>query len=185
MLQEYVTPFPLALVASVHVACLVASAAVFRTKTFELSGWRVVGPGGTHWFCFFGSWAFATLISWVWLFVGSARHDAVTQMRYALVLILAFGISSAWSGFYIAQLRRSALRWRGTAIQWRDRGKDVVQDMGDFDAFRRALSGLIHLRFRDGKILKLDLYSRNAEDLAVALRERVGIDIEFGPSASS
>ena len=178
MLQDYVTPLPLALVAAVHLACLAAAAAVLRAPARRFQSWHVIGPSGTHWFCFLGCWAFATLISWVWLFVGSARHDAEAQMRYALLLIYAFGIGGAWSGFYIAQLYRMALRWRGTTIRWRKRGADVVQDMADFDAFRRALSGALHLRFRDGTILKLDLYSRNAEDLAAAISERVRLDLE-------
>ena len=79
-----------------------------------------------HWFCFFGSWSFASLITWVWLFVGSARRDAAVQMQYALLLIGGFGISAAWSGFYIARLRRTALRWRGSTIRWCDRGSDVA-----------------------------------------------------------
>lgn len=37
--------------------------------------------------------------------------------------------------------------------------------MVDFDAFRCAFSGALHFRFRDGAILKLDTYARNAEDL--------------------
>lgn len=172
-------PLPLALVAAVHAACLVASAAVLRAAPADFPGWRVIGPGGTHWFCFVGCWAFATLITWVWLFVGSARHDAEVQMRYALLLIFAFGAGAMWSGFYIAGLRRTALRWHGTTIRWDKRGGDVVvQDMADFDTFRHALSGLFHLRFRDGTILKLDLHSRNAEDFAAALSERSGLDIE-------
>ena len=178
MLQDHVTPLPLALVAAVHVACLVASVTVLRAQPSRVPGWRVVGPSSMHWFAFLGCWALAALISWVWLFVGSARHDAEVQMRYALWLIVAFGAGAAWSGFYIAQLRRMALRWRGTAIQWRERGRDVVQDMGDFDAFRRALSGALHLRFRDGAILKLDLYSRNAEDFMAAMSERSGLATE-------
>ena len=178
MLQDYVTPLPLALVVAVHLACVVASFTVLRTEPFRSAGWKVVGPSGMHWFCFLGCWAFAALISWVWLFVGSARHDAEIQMRYALLLIVVFGTGAAWSGFYIAHLRRMALRWRGTVIQWRERGRDVVQDMRDFDAFRRALSGALHLRFRDGAILKLDLYSRNAEDLMVAMSERSDLALE-------
>jgi hypothetical protein len=151
---------------------------VLRAPSSRLPGWRVVGPGGTHWFCFLGCWAFAALISWVWLFVGSARRDAAVQMGYALLLILAFGICAAGSGFYIARLRRALLSWRGTTIHWRERGKDVVQNMTDFDAFRRAASGLFHLRFRDGSVLKLDLYARNAEALAVELSEQTGVGIE-------
>jgi hypothetical protein len=154
-----------------------ALAALLRAAPPQVPGWRVVGPGGTHWFCFLGCWAFATLVSWVWLFVGSARRDAAAQMGYALILVFAFGIGAALSGFYMVRLRRTALRWRGTAIRWRERGRDIVQDMGDLDVWRHALSGLFHLRFRDGTILKLDLHARNAEDLAVAINERSDFDI--------
>ena len=177
MLQDYVMPLPLALVVAVHIACLAASAAVLRSAPSDFPGWRVVGPGGSHWFCLVGCWAFAMLISWVWLFVGSARHDAEIQMVYALLLIFAFGIASAWSGFYIVQLRRRALRWRGTAIRWHERDGDVVEDMGDFDAFREVFGGALHFRFRDGAILKLDLHSRNAEDLAAAISQRAGFGV--------
>jgi hypothetical protein len=175
MLQDHVTPLPLALVAAVHLACLLASVAVLCSGPSRDTGWRVVGPSSMHWFAFLGCWALAALISWVWLFVGSSRHDAEAQMRYALGLALAFGAGAAWSGFYIGQLHRAALRWRGPAIQWRERGRDVVQDMGDFDAFRRAFSGAFHVRFRDGAILKLDPYARNAEDLMAAISERTGL----------
>jgi hypothetical protein len=176
-MQDYVTPLPLGLVGALHVASLVAMVALIRGAPSHFPGWRVVGPGGTHWFCFVGSWVFAALITWVWIFVGSARRDAEVQMRYALILIFVFGVGAVLSGFYMVRLRRMALRWSGTVIRWRERGQDVVQNMSDFDAWRHAWSGLFHLRFRDGTILKLDLYAKNAEDLAVAINERVGIDI--------
>jgi hypothetical protein len=178
MLQDHVTPLPLALVAAVHLACMLASVAVLRSGPSRVPGWRVVGPGSMHWFAFLGCWALAALISWVWLFVGSARLDAEAQMRYALGLVLAFGAGAAWSGFHIGKLRRMALRWRGAAIQWRERGRDVVQDIGDFDAFRRAFSGAFLFRFRNGVILKLDPYARNAEDLMAAISERTGRSID-------
>jgi hypothetical protein len=174
MLQHYVTPLPLVLVGAIHIACLVAMVALLRAKPASFPGWRVVGPGGTHWFCFVGSWGFAALLTWVWLFVGSARRDADVQMTYALGLIFAFGAGAMISGFYMLSLRRKILRWRGKVIRWRAAGLDRVEDMGDFESWRRPLSGLFHLRFRDGTILKLDMYARNAEDLAVELSRRSG-----------
>jgi hypothetical protein len=179
VLQDHVTPLPLALVAAAHGACLLALIAVLRAPTARFPGWRVVRPGVTHWFCFVGCWAFAMLVSWVWLYVGSARRDAEAQMRWALLLILAFGMGAAWSGFYIAQVRRRLLRWRGATIRWRERGRDMVQDMADFNGFRRTFSGLFHVRFRDGAVLKLDLYCRNAEDLAATTSEYLGRDIDM------
>src|SRR5262245_29324400 len=112
MLQDHVTLLPLTLVGAVHLACLWALAAVLKAAPATDPDWRLVGPGGAHWFCFLGCWALTALISWVWLFVGSGRRDAEQQMLYALLLVLAFGVGSAWSGFYVARLRRTALRWR-------------------------------------------------------------------------
>lgn len=179
MLQDYVTPLPLVLIGALQIGCVVALAGLLLASPPKFPGWRVVGPGGTHWFCFLGSWGFATLLGWVWLFVGSARRDAEVQLRYLLILIFAFGIGAVISGFYMIRLRRMALRWRGTSIRWRQRGRELVQHMSDFHSWRHPLSGLLHLRFRDGTILKLDLYARNAEDLTVALSEQVGDKFDF------
>jgi hypothetical protein len=70
-----------------------------------------------HGSCFVGRWAFTTLASWAWLFVGSARRDAEAQMRWALLLIFAFDIASALSGF-LAQLRRRGLRKALRQVGW-------------------------------------------------------------------
>jgi hypothetical protein len=174
MLQSYVTPLPLATVGAIHLACLILLAVLFRSAPPPSPGWRVVGPGGTHWFCFVGSWAFSALMSWVWLFVGSARRDAEQQLTYLLALVSAFGVSAVLSGFFMVRLRRMALRWWGGKLRWRAKGRDIDQNMADFESWRKAWSGLIHLRFRDGTILKLDPYARDAEELAVAINERVG-----------
>jgi hypothetical protein len=155
MLQSYVTSLPLAMVGGVHLACLIALAMLFRNAPPESPGWRVVGPSGTHWFCFLGSWAFSALMSWVWLFVGSARRDAEEQLAYLLALMFAFGVGSVLSGFYMVRLRRMALRWRGGKLRWRVEGCDITQDMADLESWRQPWSSLIQLRFRDGTILKL------------------------------
>jgi len=105
------------LVTAVHGACLLAFIAVLRAPTAQFPGWRVVRPGGMHGSCFVGRWAFATLVSWAWLFVGSARRDAEAQMRWALLLISAFDIASAVSGF-LAQLRRRGLRKALRQVGW-------------------------------------------------------------------
>lgn len=179
MLQHYVTPVTLAFVGAVHLACIIALADVIRSRPPKFPGWGMVKPGGSHWFCFAGSWAFAALVSWIWLFVGSARRDAEMQMRYALGLIIAFGIAAAWSGFHIARLRRMALRWRGQVMVWRAQGKEVSQDMVNLVSYRRAFfSQLHHLHFRDGTALKLDPYSGNSDALLAAMSEWTDIDFE-------
>jgi hypothetical protein len=178
-LQPYVTAVPLVVLGLAQLATLLAFAGLMFGRPRPIPGWRTVDAGGMHWFCFLGSWVFATVLSWVWLFVGSARGDAEHQMRILLGLALVFAITAPFTGFYMIMLRRKALRWRGTSIRWRKGGRDFEEDMRDFEAWRHPLSGLLHLRFGDGTILKLDMYARNVEDLAVAISERNKGKFEF------
>jgi hypothetical protein len=174
ILQNYVTPFPLAMAGATHLICLILLAMLLRNTPPQAPAWRVVGPGGTHWFCFVGGWTFSALMTWVWPFVGLARRDAEEQRAYLLALIFAFGLGAVLSGFYVLRLRRMALRWRGRKLRWRVKGRDIAQDMADFESWRRSWSGFIQLRFRDGTTLNLDLYARSAEELSVVINEQSG-----------
>lgn len=176
-MQDYVTPLPLAALLAAHAACLAAAFTILRSQTPAFPGWRVLGPSGTHWFCFLGSWAFGALISWVWLFVGSGRSDAEFQMNMALLLAVSFCAAGASSGFYIAALRRKALRWRGDVICWRQRRQERRQEFSRFDAIRRSWDGTLQIRFADQSILKLDLYARNASEFLARFSEEIGEDV--------
>jgi len=176
-MQDYVTPLPLAAIVIAHLACVASVGAIAVARAPEHAGWRAVGPGGTHWFCLIGSWAFATLISWVWLFVGSARRDAAFQMNVALVLAIVFCAVAAWSGFRIAALRRMGLRWRNEAIVWHGGGRELQQTFADFDAVRRGMDGTLQIRFKDQAVLKVDPYARNASDFLARFSEDIGSDV--------
>jgi hypothetical protein len=176
-MQHYVTPLPLGALLAAHAACLAAAFSIFRSRTPAFPGWHVLTPSGTHWFCFLGSWAFGTLISWVWLFVGSRRSDAGFQMNVALLLAVVFCTAGASSGIYIAALRRKALRWRGDVICWRERRQEMRQGFSRFEAIRRGWDGSFHIRFTDQSILKLDLYARNASEFLARFSEEIGEDV--------
>lgn len=163
-MQDYVTPFPLLVLVGAHIIWLNAILAVIGSPKPDYPGWRVVGPGGAHWFCLFGGWGFAVLISWVWLFVGSGRADAEFQMRIALLLAVVFSSTAAWTGFYIARLRRTALRWRGDEIVWREGASERRQEFSKVIAMRQSWDSAIHIRFADQSILKLDMYAKNASE---------------------
>jgi hypothetical protein len=66
----------------------------------------------------------------------------------------------------------------GEDISWQQKGIEVVQRMSNFESFKRAFSGALHLRFRDGVIIKIDLHARNAEEFIVALSERTDISFD-------
>ena len=176
-MQDYVTPLPLTALLAAHAACLTASITMSRSQKLAFPGWRLLGPSGTHWFCFVGSWSFGALISWVWLFVGSARADAELQMNMALLLAVIFCTAGAGSGFYVATLRRKELRWRGDVICWRERSQEMLQEFSSFDAIRRGWDGAFQIRFKDQSILKLDSYARNASEFLARFSEEIGDEV--------
>lgn len=184
MLQPYVTPTGLALLTGVHLAAFAVSILILAAPAKRPDGWRVVGPGGSHWLCLFGSWAFSGLVSWVWLCVGSARRDAAFQMNIAFWLAVAFGIAAIISGIYIVWLNSRALRWNAQTIRWNEGSRCVEQRMTDFDAFRFTRDGGAEMRFRDRQTLKIDLNCRNANELMAAMSEVVGTDLESDPSGA-
>lgn len=165
MLQAYVTPPLLALVVAVHLANLAACLAIIFCKPSRSIGWQHIAPSWTHWGAYFGGWAITALMTWMWLFVGSARYDAEAQMWYAYLLLIGFGGLGAACGFQIAYMRRASLRWRGMAIRRREGRKDGIYDIAQFDSLRPNWDGSLSLRFRNGKSVRLDIYARNAEDL--------------------
>ncbi len=127
-----------------------------------------------HWFAFAGGWAFAALISYIWLFIGSARHDAVFQMRVALLLAVAFCAMSAFCAVQMWRMRKTAVRWRGGTVCWNDDGRELRQELADFEAFRRSWGGSLHIRFKDQTVLKVDPYAQNAPAFLQELAERGG-----------
>jgi len=168
---------PLAALLVVHAACVASAVIIMAAREGPYPGWRVVGPSGTHWFAFVGSWGFGALISWVWLLVGSGRADAAFQMRIALLLAIAFCAMSAWSGVQIAALRRMSLRWRGATICWRDGNQDREEEFGNFESLRRSIGGAFYIRFADQVVLKLDSHARNTTEFLVRISEEIGRDV--------
>ena len=116
MLQPHVTPLPLALVAAVHAACLFALVAVFRAPSPQFPGWRVVRPGVMPWVVFIGSWAFAMMVTWAWLFVGSSLSDAEEQMRFGAFPYsrIRYHSSGEWLPYHKAMPQGITLAWPGS-----------------------------------------------------------------------
>ncbi len=176
-MQDYVTPLPLIALVSAHTACFALVIANLAWRAQDYPGWRMMGPGGTHWFTLYAGWAFGALISWVWLFVGSARADAEFQMRMALLLALVFTSSAVVVGAYVIFLRRRAIRWRGKVIAWRQSGRDLSQP---FEAIASAhptmFNGAVELRFADDTVLKIDMNATNVTEFLACLPKRVSRD---------
>ena len=177
MLSSHVTTTPLIILGLTHAAAAFALVQVLRSRRTINSGWRNVGPSGMHWFCFAGVWAISGFISWIWVFVGSSRADADTQMLWALALALFFAAGAAWGGLHVASLRRTSLRWRGAQIRWEMKGASHAEEMTNITRAKRRPSGALRLTFADGSRLDLDIHARNADAFLASISERRGEDI--------
>jgi len=177
MLQPHVTMPPLIILCLTHLAAAYALFQVLRSRRTAAAGWRAVGPSAMHWFCFAGVWALSAFISWIWIFVGSSRPDADTQMMWALALALSFTIGAAWGGLHVANLRRTSLRWRGAQIRWEAKGATQAQEMTNIASARRRANGALRLTFADGSVFDLDIHARNADAFLASISERRGEDI--------
>lgn len=170
-MQDYVTPITLAVLIAAHMACLASAVAIARTSTPTFPGWHLVGPSFLHWFGFVGSWAFAILISWVWLFVGSARLDADFQMNVALVLAVGFCAGAVYTGFQIVALRHMALRWQDRKVHWREYGREMTQEFARVVSIHKKFGGELQIRFWDQSSLMLDPYARNASEFIACVSD--------------
>jgi hypothetical protein len=148
----------------------------------RLDDWQAVTPGYFHWFACLGIASFSLLIAWVWAFVGSARHDAASQMLAAWWLALSFGFISALCAWRIASIARASVHWRGDQVRWRSTAGSVEKSLlGVSDFNFSVISGYLTLQLTDGTLLKLDEYAIGAGKLIEHIVRLNGIE---SPEAS-
>ena len=172
-MQTYVTSFALwrlgRTVLAAGFGCLTAS----LIRQVVPPGWRALRPGFGHWFAAVGSTAFSMLVAWVYLFVGSARHDAAFQMKVAFVLSIAFGLGAVYSAWRVRAIKRENIRWRGSRmVRNLEAGQTREKASGQAVLWRRTWSGLFALRFADGSTLYVDPFTRGSDEFMA----------QFGPS---
>lgn len=80
-------------------------------------GWRYLTPGPTVWFALTGSFILSGLMSYFYLFVGSARADAVSQMNILLIMAVVFNLSAIFIAYGILV---EEFRWNDTWVEARD-----------------------------------------------------------------
>jgi amino acid transporter len=137
-------------------------------------GWRELRPGASYAFAIIGGTLFTLFLSYIWLFVGSARPDAESQMQILFWLILAFGIGTTITLIQYRAARRIAICWRGDILCWRDRsGVEQRRNLDDIVAIRRALMGAVHVLFEDGAELRIDPHVRHALALIDEIDDRL------------
>lgn len=174
--MNYLSPLLAGLAGAVGVALL----ARFGVRAYpDREGWRHISPSQMHSFALWGSAAFAGLVLYVRLFVGSARADAETQMMWANLIIAGFALGALVSLWQIRRIRRSNVHWRGTTVRFIDAaGHEQVKPMTEVAAMDRRWTGTIAVIFEDGSILSLDQYATGVPELCQQI-----IEVNDGPAS--
>jgi hypothetical protein len=169
------------------VIALISTVAVFALTTWgskgppDKQGWRSIKPGGTYAAAIIGGVLFTLFLAYMWLFVGSSRSDAESQMRILFWLIIAFGGGTLITLFQYGQVCRTGIRWRGDELSWRDKGgMELSRKVSEAFALRKAFMGPVYIVFGDGTEVRVDPFATNAPLLLKTLSDRLypddGID---------
>ncbi len=99
-----------------------------RSKEVQMDeqGWSSITLGPWGYAVATGAAAFSLVLFYIWLFVGSSRADAATQMLACLLLALAF--------LTVSLLTLMSARWR--RVQWRDGTLRVTSLLGRETVYR-------------------------------------------------
>lgn len=171
-MQPYVTTTGLAVLGLLYAVLAAAIARLALSRPPAMPGCKRLRSGWHHWGSLLGALCFVGLISWVWLFVGSARRDAAFQMNVAFGLILAFGLGAAYVAVAMARLKAAPLCWRGKEIGVPHPGGSIrFLAMADADAARHSLSGYLQFHFKDGTVISVDPYAVGSDELVQEMFE--------------
>ena len=162
---------------------LISALAVFALTTWgsksppDKQGWRSMKPGGTYIVAIIGGPLFTLFLAYIWLFVGSSRPDAGSQMRILFWLIIAFGGGTLITLLQYGQARRSAMRWRGDVLYWRGKGgAEYNRKLSDALGLRKSFMGPVYIIFGDGAEARIDPYTSNALALIQKVADRLSPD---------
>lgn len=173
-MQSYVTFSGLILlVLPLATAVTLMSLALAAFAPEVVKGWRQVTPGAGYWVASVLSVALASLIGWVWSFVGSSRADGEAQMRIAWWLAFLFAWASCFAAWRILALSRQAIRWRGETVQWSGSAGPVP--MTSLEHLQTSIRGYTRASFAGSKVLSIDLAATGADALVERLEDLNGL----------
>lgn len=161
------------MVISVLTAAIVALLRAFdaaRTGS-QVSGWRQIRPSAMHWFGVALGAVLTVVFSYVWLFVGSSRADAESQMAILFWLIIAFGLGTLVVAWTIVSVRLQDLRWRGRKMSFSGGEGTLSRSFDEVADLRETLFGQAEIAFSDGSRLRVDPYAVGAHRLLQAIAD--------------
>jgi hypothetical protein len=80
------------LISAVAMVVLALCRLLQRSTATVRNGWRYLTPGPVTWIGMALNFSFAALLSYIYLFVGSARADAAFQLTVLLILAVVFNL---------------------------------------------------------------------------------------------
>ena len=141
-----------------------------RAETND-EGWKVLRPGWLTYATLTGGAGMATLFGYIWLFVGSSRTDAETQMLFALGLLVTFGLTT----FYLAWvcLARTVM-WKGNQLKATNIfGSTHTMSFGSIRRVtKNDFLGLYRLSFKHGKTIHISKDMHGIDQLIAKLPRR-------------
>ncbi|WEJ98387.1 MAG: hypothetical protein P0Y59_15720 [Candidatus Sphingomonas phytovorans] len=154
--------------------CLIAERGQKRARA-NAEGWKTLRPGWLINATVTGMAAMAAFCGYLRFFVGSSRPDADTQMTYALILVIAFGLAALF-GMWTNYGR--TIMWKGDQLRLRTIfGHDAVRRISEVRSVTKSeMRGEYRLMFHDGSTLWLSAYLHGANELVAKLPRRAGND---------
>jgi hypothetical protein len=104
------------LIFTVAFGCTFFMTFLARKRARFRDGWYYLTPGPMMWFALVGGALMTALFCYVYFFVGSARADAATQMKWLFGLIVAFDILTLFTAY---AMMADIVRWDDMCIERR------------------------------------------------------------------
>jgi hypothetical protein len=135
-------------------------------------GWRYLTPSPIEWFCFIAVPLFVALLSYVYFFIGSGRHDAEFQMLMLKVLIVAFSVG----GVLVTYMSLCVVtRWNDDRIQQSAVGrhpKDIR--IGDIVALQLSpVWQTLRIESADGSVIRANINQNGTNELIEFLIDKL------------
>jgi len=156
-----------------------------RRRAQVHDGWHYLRPGAAIWIFLPVSLGFTGLLMYMYLFVGSARADAETQMKVLFLLCLVFSLITIHIAYTTAVER---VRWNETHIERRTLFFET-RSMGWHELARAGAerSGYLWIASFHGPKIRFSPYSNGAGELIAKVGQHLPTDLppaDYCPESS-
>jgi hypothetical protein len=152
---------------------LLRSARCRRAQVHD--GWRYLGPGAVVWMALPLSLGLTGVLTYCYLFVGSARADAESQMRMLFLLCVVFNLITIHFVYTIAVER---VRWNETHIERRTLFFETrSMCWHELAQFGKEPRGYLWIASYDGPKIRFSPYSHGVGELIAKVIRHLPTDL--------